>query len=132
MMKLVAAHRNLRPHATLVADLLEQVRTTHGARAIRPLLVYLAGTRGEAGEMDVIMQSLTGRTRMTAMTLLEQLEARGFARGEAALLLKQLRLRFGPLPGELVARVRSAEVSLLDRWAERILSAIDLDEVFAP
>ncbi|MEM9457398.1 MAG: DUF4351 domain-containing protein [Myxococcota bacterium] len=68
---------------------------------------------------------------MTAMTVLEQLEARGFARGEAALLLKQLRLRFGPLGADVVERVRSAEVSSIDRWAERIFSAAELDEVFA-
>lgn len=135
MMKLVAASRTLHPYTTLVADLLDQVHTSHGARAMRPLLVYLVGTKGTTEDMDTIMQSLTAKTRTTTMTLLEQLEARGeargFARGGATLLLKQLRVRFGPLPAALVERVRSAEVSSLERWAVRVFHADDLDEIFA-
>lgn len=139
LMKLVATRRSLHPHAKLVATMLDQVRTSDGPRALRPLFVYLVGTRGHDHDLDVIMQSLDKETQVTALTLLEQLEARGFVRGEArgfvrgeaALLLKQLRMRFGVIPTEIVERVRSAEVSMLDRWAERLLSNVELDEIFA-
>lgn len=52
------------------------------------------------------------------------------AEGKAELLLKQLELRFGPVPPEVRMRVERAIHRLLDRWAERVLTAKTLDEVF--
>jgi hypothetical protein len=40
-------------------------------------------------------------------------------------------LRFGALPDSVVARVRSATVDELERWAERMLVATTLDELLA-
>jgi hypothetical protein len=53
-----------------------------------------------------------------------------FFEGGAALLVKQLQLKFGPLSDDASARVHSASSKELDAWAERILSAASLDEVF--
>ncbi|MBZ0120170.1 MAG: DUF4351 domain-containing protein [Sandaracinaceae bacterium] len=47
------------------------------------------------------------------------------------LVLKQLRVRFGELPEATIARVRVASVEELDRWAERVLTASSLEQVFA-
>lgn len=55
--------------------------------------------------------------------------AAGEAQVRAAVLLKQLQLKFGALPDPVVDRVRSAGVDELDTWAERILSAVALDDV---
>ena len=44
-------------------------------------------------------------------------------------MLKQLAVKFGPLSQETMARVRSANVAELDRWAERVLSATTLEDV---
>jgi hypothetical protein len=52
------------------------------------------------------------------------------AEGKAEILLKQLELRFGPIPTEIRTRVGGSIHRLLDRWAERVLTAATLDEVF--
>ncbi len=52
--------------------------------------------------------------------------------GEARLLLKQLGLRFGGPSEAIRARVEAARSEQLDLWAERVLTAKTLDEVFAP
>ena len=56
----------------------------------------------------------------------------GEARGRAELVLKQLTLRFGPLPDVTVQRVRAATIAELDAFAERVLGAKNLDEVLVP
>jgi flagellar biosynthesis/type III secretory pathway protein FliH len=56
--------------------------------------------------------------------------AEGLA-GQREILLKLLRKRFGKLPDEVVSSVTSASSEKLGLWAERILSAKTIDEVFA-
>ncbi len=77
------------------------------------------------------------RERADAIKLYEmelaasQAEARaeGEAHGRAALLLKQLTLRFGPPSQETRARVEAATIEQLDVWAERVLTQGSLDGV---
>jgi hypothetical protein len=52
----------------------------------------------------------------------------GHKEGERALLLRLLRTRFGELPADAVARVEGAEIAVLERWGERVLSAKTLAE----
>ena len=54
----------------------------------------------------------------------------GIGQGEARVLLRQLTLKFGPLPEPVRARIESADADTLLRWSERVLSADHLDEVF--
>jgi len=54
----------------------------------------------------------------------------GRQEGEAALLLRQLELRFGPLSESSRAQVRTADAETLLRWGERIFAAETLEEVF--
>ena len=54
----------------------------------------------------------------------------GARQGEAALLLKQLERRFGPLPGWARERIEQAEQALLEEWGLRLLEAGSLEEVF--
>ena len=54
----------------------------------------------------------------------------GRAEGRAALLGRQLTRRFGPLPATITQRLAHASAEQLDLWAERILDADSLDEVF--
>ena len=44
-------------------------------------------------------------------------------------MLKLLTLRFGPLPDDVIARVRAAHSAELERFAERVLNATSLDEI---
>ena len=55
-------------------------------------------------------------------------EAHGRLEGEANLVLKLLKARFGPVSGEVQARVRAASIDDLEHIAERILTAKSLDE----
>ena len=55
--------------------------------------------------------------------------ALGRSEGERALLLRLMRARFGDLPPPAIARVEAAEVSLLERWGDRVLNAKTLEEV---
>ena len=58
--------------------------------------------------------------------------AEGEARGKAELLLKLLGLRFGTTSEPTRAQVEAATVEQLDSWAERVLTAKTLEEIFAP
>jgi predicted transposase YdaD len=71
----------------------------------------------------------------TAQKLTEEALARGRAEGKAEgkaeLVLRQLSLRFGPLSDAVSERVHGAAPGLLDTWAEKVLTASTLDDVFA-
>jgi len=55
---------------------------------------------------------------------------KGRVEGERAILLRQLRLRFGEVPPKWKAYVDVVGSPVLERWSERILSAQTLDDVF--
>ena len=54
----------------------------------------------------------------------------GRQEGEARILLRQLRLKFGPLEPEVEELVCSADADRLLEWSERILTAENLQDVF--
>ena len=54
----------------------------------------------------------------------------GVELGQRAMLLRLLRAKFGQLSPEDVARVETADLELLESWAENILSAATLADVF--
>jgi hypothetical protein len=54
----------------------------------------------------------------------------GYREGEARMLLRQLRLKFGPLDSTLEEQVRSADADRLLEWGERVLDAELLEDVF--
>jgi len=52
--------------------------------------------------------------------------------GEAEVLKRLLKLKFGELPGAILARIERTENDAdLLRWADRVLTAERLDQVFA-
>lgn len=53
----------------------------------------------------------------------------GRQEGEAALLMRLLELRFGPLDEAIRSRVQEADAETLMRWGERILTAATAEEV---
>ena len=61
----------------------------------------------------------------------QRIRAEGRRQGEAEVLLRQLRSRFGALPEDVTARLNAADAETLLRWSERVLSASTLDAVFA-
>ena len=65
-----------------------------------------------------------------------QLEARlegrveGRQQGESTLLHRQLKKRFGELPQSVVTLLQTAQTGQLESWAEQLLDATSLDEMF--
>jgi len=54
----------------------------------------------------------------------------GRQEGEARVVLRLLRLKFGPLGPEIEEKVRSADAGRLLEWSERVLTAETLQSVF--
>jgi predicted transposase YdaD len=59
-----------------------------------------------------------------------EIREEGRQEGEARVVLRQLRLKFGPLEPEIEDRVRSADADRLLEWGDRVLTAGNLQEVF--
>ncbi len=57
---------------------------------------------------------------------------KGRAEGEAILLLRLMESKYGPVAEAVKTQVRNADTGRLEEWAERILTAEQLDEVFGP
>ena len=53
----------------------------------------------------------------------------GMQKGEAAVLIRQLRLKFGALPDEKQRLIEAADSETLLQWSERVLTADSIDEV---
>ena len=51
-------------------------------------------------------------------------------KGEARIIQRQLTKRFGPLNAETLTRLQTAPCEQLESWAENLLDAATLDEVF--
>ncbi|MBF0426272.1 MAG: Rpn family recombination-promoting nuclease/putative transposase [Magnetococcales bacterium] len=52
-------------------------------------------------------------------------------KGEATMLLRLLKQRFGSLPGWVEERIAAANAADMERWGDRVLTAPSLDAVFA-
>jgi flagellar biosynthesis/type III secretory pathway protein FliH len=61
---------------------------------------------------------------------LQQGKLEGKLEGEVALLERQLSKRFGPLTEDTRARLRNATTEQIEIWAERVLDAKTLEDVF--
>jgi predicted transposase YdaD len=62
---------------------------------------------------------------------LQQGRQEGWQQGETALLERQLSRRFGPLSTETRNRLASSTLEQLGQWADNILDAKSLEDVFA-
>ena len=56
----------------------------------------------------------------------------GRVEGERAVVERQLLRRFGELPRSASERLVGASMADLERWADRVLEAKTLDDVFGP
>ena len=69
--------------------------------------------------------------REAARQAYEQAYERGTTEGQRSLLLRLIVRRFGPQPAELAARVEAGSAADLERWAERVLEAASIEDLFA-
>jgi predicted transcriptional regulator len=85
---------------------------------------------------DIAQQTLSTSKRETVMTLAERLHHKGLLEGRQegrqTVLQRLLTKRFGDsvLDIRVQERLRSATPEELDTWAERILDAATIDDIF--
>ncbi len=76
------------------------------------------------------MPYITSVERIGIRKGIEQGRQEGIQQGEALLLRRQLARRFGELPPWAEERLAQADREALERWAERVLEAATIEEVF--
>lgn len=118
-------------------DLLAAVRKApNGLAAMQAILRYVVVTTKRVSEEEIreTLQSLAASNEDEMETVADQLEEmfreKGIAMGQRRVLLRQLGRRFGEVPESIVERLNGADEETLDAWADRVLSAKTLDEVF--
>ncbi|MCL7945099.1 DUF4351 domain-containing protein [Marinobacter sp. ATCH36] len=80
---------------------------------------------------DKTMASLSERLRAEGMAQgMERGMEKGMENGERAVLSRQLQRRFGSLDPQTRHRLEAADQKQLELWAERILDADSLADVF--
>jgi hypothetical protein len=84
----------------------------------------------EDWEEERKMPYVTSAERIGIEKGIQQGIQQGTRQGEAALLVKLLERRFGPLPPWASERIEDAERALLEEWGLRVLEAGTLEEVF--
>ncbi len=62
--------------------------------------------------------------------LIEKGLKEGIEKGEAEVLLRQLERKFGAIPSQYCRRIDEADSAQILAWAERILAAESIDDVF--
>jgi hypothetical protein len=92
------------------------------------MAVVCAATQSRYHAMLEAMAQV-GVERIVIEDLVEFGKDQARLQGEAKTLLKLLALRFGPVSQDVEARVRSAPEAQLDRWVERVLTGVSLDDV---
>ena len=106
----------------LETELWHDIESIEGERKVKYVtsVERLAIKRGIEQGLEQGLQQGLARGRME-----------GRAEGIAVLLSRQLNRRFGPLSAATTDRLAKAAPDQLERWAERVLDAATLDDVFA-
>ncbi len=131
LLALVGQMQMADPETTLTAVIARMRQVVDGGRR-RHLLTALLALLPEE-EMVTMVERLLAEDDLLAeleLPYLRKIRDEGRREGEAEVLLRQLQLRFGPLPVDVTARITAADVETLLRWSERVLSASTLDTVF--
>ena len=112
--------------AYLAAGALGTLDTDRGARYADVIMAWLSDAARRA--LEEIM-SLHGYEFQSEFA--KKYAAEGRKDGERKMLIKLLTLKFGELPDRILQRIRTADDEHLECWAERILVAPTIDDVFA-
>nr|VFK58147.1 MAG: protein of unknown function (DUF4351) [Candidatus Kentron sp. TUN] len=92
---------------------------------------YLERSFYKEAIMGPVQQALEQGMQRGMQQGMQQGIQQGRLEGEATVLLRQLSRRFHPLPNEISERIHSADPNSIEKWADRILDAKSLDEVFS-
>src|SRR5262245_42090831 len=118
--------RRLYEHGYARDDVLELFRFLDWMLTLPPALKARFQTAVIELERERQMPYITSIKRMN----IEKGRQEGRQEGEMVMLRRLLTQRFGPLPEEVEQRLHAATVQDLERWADRVLDAQRLDEVF--
>ncbi len=115
-----------------IGRLLEFIPPGHSLRRAFTTWLRLVLLPSRAPGMDIPgLEDLEEIKTMLAESVMEWTE-QWKQEGEATLLLRQAKRKFGRLPKNTRARIEKADEDQLLEWGERILTAETLDEVFKP
>jgi hypothetical protein len=130
------ARRKGRVSASVAAwrgEVRKLLRRRGGREALKPLLSYIVNVAQEPFG-DAFAKAVGDAAPESKDTLMTTLAQRWLAEGREQqarrILRKLLKLRFGNLDDATVARVERGTEKELDRWAERVVTASSLSEVF--
>jgi hypothetical protein len=121
--------QNIRRILARVAELDPAARSDATAR-----LVILAQLRRAVVEEVATMGNITFdiKDHPVLNDIFEKGVVEGVHRGEAGMLLRLLRKRFGDVPDVVAERLQTAGSDDLDRWTDAVLDAPSLEAVFEP
>jgi hypothetical protein len=112
--------------AYLAAGALGTLDTDRGARYADIITAWLSKAARRALEEFMSLHGYEFQSEFA-----KRYAAEGRKDGERKILIKQLTLKFGELPDGILQQIRAADDEHLERWAERILVARTIDDVFA-
>jgi predicted transposase/invertase (TIGR01784 family) len=127
-----------------LADALTDLANAEGGRdALEQLFVYISNVAEnlDFDQFRARVAQLAPAAEEAIMTIAEQLKAQGLKQGlvqgreegreegRRQTLETLMTLKFGPLSDIVSARIQAADVEVLDRWLERILTADSPDAV---
>lgn len=128
-----------------LTDILKAVDKAGDGDYITALFNYLLAAGETVKQEEVVktlVSSLSGPTGDKIMTLAEQLIAKGKsegylvgmaegkAEGEAAILVRQLKRKFGVIPEQYLQHIHEADAETLLEWGERLLDATTIRDIF--
>ncbi|MDO8607294.1 MAG: hypothetical protein Q7R40_12220, partial [Phaeospirillum sp.] len=129
--------------AGLIDDVVAWFRRHPGYDELKKLFTELVRQAIEGYEASVIVPGDMMEMRSMLANLGETWKKRwkaegvaegrveGEARGEAKALIRLVEKRFGPLPGDLQARVLAADAVSVETWLDRLIDAPSLDVLFS-
>jgi hypothetical protein len=116
------------------SECLRQVRTPEHLVWLEWYIMTVCGEPRERVSRffaDKVAPDMTKRPEPIRELIGEEYRQKGRTEERTAILLRLLEQRFGKLQPEVVAKVRSAPATSLDRWITRVLTATSLEELLA-
>ena len=117
----------------VMTNLIEWLSTPEQTRLRRSFSIWINRVLRPSGELDQQIPEINDLVEIKTMLAnrIPQWIREGEARGEAKTLLKQLNLKFGPLPSRVEQQVNLADKKQLDRWIEHVLTAHSIEDMFS-
>jgi hypothetical protein len=87
-------------------------------------------TYGQKMELEMMQRAEKRAEAKAIERVTEEVTRQATAKAQRDLLLRMLARRFGSLPADVIERVQQAGTPELEHWADRILDATSLDDMF--